>query len=367
MRRLAQLSGNQVEQTLCDFPTLAGSAALTPQISLDEGEVRAMQAVYVSTAGQDNLAVAAIAHSTKLNRRDSLAAIDEQQLVSLEAAPTYEMHNITVASAAGAASPLGGTFRVLIGGKASRPIQVASSAPAVAAAVRELLSNCEGQSGDEADSAGATFDCFQGAGIEYRGLAAKTSSGRECVDWRITPIWHPSLALTVGLESNLCRNPTQDLTLGGVWCYARSTVGRLEREACAVPRCGGNLPFGSPGTAVLATFEDEEDTGLARTVSWDNINGVVPSVELGQAYCGEGALYVPNSFARPRFFWRLDSRLPNGYAPYPLRDFPYICMAYRIPHGTEVNMWILLQDQNATTTSWRTLGLTSTKVCRNLL
>ncbi len=74
------------------------------------------------------------------------------------------------------------------------------------ASLRELLSDCSGATGDELDAAGNTFDCFQGYGIQYRGLH-NTADGHPCIEWEQTSFWHPSLALRAGLESNFCRNP----------------------------------------------------------------------------------------------------------------------------------------------------------------
>jgi hypothetical protein len=53
------------------------------------------QAIYSSTYGGDNFAVGAVMHDSPVGRRDSPAAMDEKQLVSLEAAPRYELHNVS--------------------------------------------------------------------------------------------------------------------------------------------------------------------------------------------------------------------------------------------------------------------------------
>eukprot|EP00961_Rhodomonas_salina_P242690 3278371-Rhodomonas_salina.1 len=56
-----------------------------------------------------------------------------------------------------------GTFKLRIGGKASLVVSIEATEDEVAAAVLELLSNCEGDMGLGRDAAGNTFDCFQAA------------------------------------------------------------------------------------------------------------------------------------------------------------------------------------------------------------
>jgi hypothetical protein len=342
-----------------DNPVSAVRSALglrSRKINLRAGDFYAMQAAYISGNGGDNFAVGAIVHDTSVNRKDSPSAIDEKQLISLEMSTAYEVHNITVAGFdSGANSTLYGTFSLALGGKESRPIAADASAAAVAAAIRELLSNCEGDVGDEYDAAGNTFDCWQGTGVEYRGLASRTVSGKVCQDWYKTPIWDPSLALTVGLEKNLCRNPTNDRWLG-VWCYNSNMI----PEKCAVARCGGD---DCASISLISTFEDEEDVGLPRTNAWDYHLGVVPTVVAGDSFCGRNSLYLPNSFSQPRIQWRRQqqgcSRV-NEMLVYSTRDFPFICMAYKIPPGTNVSMQLGMAQAGQTwTSSWRTLSITN--------
>ena len=294
-------------------------------------------------------------HNASVNRRDSPTALDEKQLVSLETNPRYEVHNITLTTSGGSGDQLQGSFALSLGGKRSRPISASASAAVVASAIREMLSNCEGAVGEELDSAGNTFDCWQGIGVTYRGLASKGVSGKTCLDWRTTPNWHPSLAVLGGLERNLCRNPNYDTTLG-VWCYTQGMV----KEACAVPRCGARQSGSS--VSLLSSFEDEEDLGLARTASWDNTNGVVPTISRDQAFCGEGSLFVPNAGSKPRWaWWQTTSGLQPAF-PYNLKTYPYICMAYRIPEGSEVSLQLgFAYGQNAGTAFYATLGMTNKK------
>jgi hypothetical protein len=319
------------------------------RVSLRADQHYLIEATYSSGDGNDNFALGAVLHNTDKNSKDSPAALDEQQLVTVESWPLYEVHNVTIAG-----NGLGGTFSLNLNGKMSRPISIDASEAVMAAAVRELLSNCQGQNGDELDAAGNTFDCWQGIGVEYRGLASTTISGKQCVKWRNTPIWHPSLAVSAGLTRNLCRNPTLDLNLGP-WCYNSYMV----QEACAVPRCGGAVDV-----ALLATFEDEEDSGLARTNAWDFYNGVVPRISRDRAFCGQNSLYMPNAYSQTRLQWRKVAGRQGQMFPYALADYPYICLAYLIPFGSEVSIQLgFLNPGEAEywATSWGTLSMTNSQ------
>ena len=301
----------------------------------------------MSGAGGDNFALGAVMHNTDKNSKDSPGALDEQQLLTVESWSLYEVHNVSIAG-----SGLGGSFTLALGGKTSRPIPAGATEAVMAAAVRELLSNCKGQNGDELDAGGNTFDCWQGLGIEYRGLASTTVSGKTCVNWRLTPIWHPSLAISAGLTRNLCRNPTLDSTLGP-WCYNSQMV----KEACAVPRCGGTVDV-----SLLATFEDEEDAGLARTNAWDFLSGVVPTIARDQAFCGQNSLYMPNSYSQARLQWQKVAGRQSQMFPYALSDYPYVCFAYLIPPGSQVSLQLgFLNPGEAEywATSWGTLAMTN--------
>ncbi len=307
-----------------------------------------MEAVYLSGVGGDNYALGALMHASPVNRKESPHALDERQLIMLDATPLLEIHNITVASKTPGRA-LNGSFRLSLGGKQTRAISVNASAAAVTAAVRELLSNCGGGIGDEADPSGNTFDCWHGVSTEYRGLASRTVSGKTCIDWRLTPIWHPSLAVIAGLDKNLCRNPTLEFDLG-LWCYTAPMV----KEACAVPQCGAG--------GIVATFEDEEATGLAWTRSWDYTFGVEPRVSTDGAFCGRNALYQPGPFSTSRRWWMEGKTGRDDMKPYRTAEYPFICMAYKIPPATRVMMLVLISYINgaARPTEWRGISMTET-------
>jgi hypothetical protein len=322
------------------------------KLLLTSGEFYAMEAAYMSARGGDSFALGAIMHSSPVNRKDSPHALDERQLIMLEATPTLEIHNITITSKM-SGQILNGTFQLSLGGKQTRAISVNASAAAVAAAVRELLGNCGGDIGDEYDPSGNTFDCWQGVASEYRGLGSTTVSGKMCIDWRLTPIWHPSLAIVAGLDKNLCRNPTLDAVLG-LWCYTSPTT----KETCAVPRCSGGQLSG-----LVASFEDEEATGLPWTRTWDYAFGVEPRVDTGDAFCGRNSLFLPNSFGQVNRWWMEGQAGRDSMKPYATADFPYICMAYKIPPATRLLLLVYLTwktSDGVVQYGWRSVSMTET-------
>ena len=128
---------------------------------------------------QDHHTIGVIAHNSTVNRRDQRAAIDEKQHIDIQVNTVHEKQRIEIPGSAN----LAGSFRLSLGGKQSRAIDANASASAVAAAVRELISNCAGDIGLESDSSGNTFECWQGRGHTYRGLTSTTIHGVPCKNW----------------------------------------------------------------------------------------------------------------------------------------------------------------------------------------
>lgn len=141
------------------------------KVEIVAGDKHLLQAQYSSGDGGDHLQLGVIAHSTSLNRKDAGAAIDEKQIVSLDLQRHLQLVNITITGA-----HVDGTFTLSTGGKTSRPISARASEHQVRNVVRELLSNCETSEGNP-EIGGGTFDCWQGRGLDYRGLAATHSNG----------------------------------------------------------------------------------------------------------------------------------------------------------------------------------------------
>jgi hypothetical protein len=164
-----------------------------------------LESMYVSWRGGDHHSIAVISHNSSVNRRDQPAGIDEKQHIDIEmeVEMVHEKQEIVLPGS----DNLAGNFRLSLGGKHSRDIDANASAAAVAAAVRELISNCAGDIGLESDASGNTFECFQGRGQTYRGLVSTTIHGIKCRNWVETQYWDPHLAVIAGLDANLCRNP----------------------------------------------------------------------------------------------------------------------------------------------------------------
>ena len=216
------------------------------KIELKEGQYLYLDAHYQSGYGGDNFALAVIQHNTSVNRKDVPSAFDEKQLIDVSLPhPKYEVQKVTLAG-----TNLGGSFRLSLGGKLSRPLTPNASAQEVGAAVRELLSNCGGDIGLPTDSAGNTFECFSERGLTYRGLARMTIDGDECIPWMNTPYNDPWLVVVAGLDGNLCRNP--DFRMSGPWCMNSKN----QIKNCSLVRCGGSIEQVKAAPA-LASFENE--------------------------------------------------------------------------------------------------------------
>ena len=333
------------------------------KVQLQEGDFLYLDAHYRSCGGGDNFALGVIQHNSTINRKDSPAAMDEKQFIDITMpSQQFEVQKITLSGA-----NLMGSFRLSLGGKSSRDIGVNASESEVAAAVRELLSNCEGDNGLAEDPAGNSFECFSERGLTYRGLASTTVDGEECIRWAHTPYNDPWLAVVAGLDGNLCRNP--DFRQDGPWCVNS----RNQKRLCAVPRCGGTEEQVKLAPA-LATFEDEEISSeeLLFTASSQSRDGVTPKIVKGNAFCGEGALYMHNAWGMIRNYWRQDGGKDEAYEgagkgtlPFGTQSFPFMCMAYRIPKTTKLSflLRIELRDKEGilrNIQAWKTLYLTAT-------
>ena len=95
------------------------------------------------------------------------------------------------------------------------------------------------------------------------------------------------------------------------------------------------------------------------TTAWSAAWGGLPGLTKADPFCGMQAGAFPTSFGY-RFIrnWRSGG--------YHTSEFPYMCMAYKIPEGVLVNMFLLVEtsvDPSATFSSkWYSATLTSTVV-----
>ena len=334
------------------------------QVHLHQGDFLYFDAHYRSNVGGDNFALGVIQHNSTVNRKDAVAAYDEKQLIDIVLPrPNFEVQKVTVQGVG-----LSGTFKLLLGDKVSRQIAVDANESHVSAAVRELLSDCQGDIGLPDDSAGNTFECYSGRGLDYRGLAHVTEDGEECLAWRDTAHSDPFLATAFGLDGNLCRNPDYDVSRGP-WCYNAQGA----KRSCRVPRCGGNHVRQAP---LVASFEDEGETteDLPFTAVSQERDGTVPKIVEDTAFCGSGALFMNNGWGMfKNGVWRKDEAkdpaFPGadpGMYPFGTHKFPYMCMAYRIPPTSKVSMLILVRGRDVDgnpqdAKDWRTIELTNTQ------
>ena len=104
---------------------------------------------------------------------------------------------------------------------------------------------------------------------------------------------------------------------------------------------------------VTGTKFYDRDTFDQSSDNWQSRNGGDPAIE-NRAYCGRKGLHMTSSWGRN---FERGSGLETGQSSrgYDISKFPFMCMAWRIPRGVDVNMLI---DTNVT--SWRSVSLTQT-------
>ena len=74
-------------------------------------------------------------------------------------------------------------------------------------------------------------------GSEYRGTANSTKSGFTCQTWKFTDTVTPQKFPNAGLLKNFCRNPDNDNSPHGPWCYVNSS--KATWEYCGIKICIG--------------------------------------------------------------------------------------------------------------------------------
>ncbi|XP_053306979.1 urokinase-type plasminogen activator [Spea bombifrons] len=82
--------------------------------------------------------------------------------------------------------------------------------------------------------------CYKDTGFDYRGIASKTSHGRDCLPWDSVDIRHHYFntqkkdAFVLGLgKHNFCRNPSKGLK---PWCYFKNGK-KIAAMPCDLPKC----------------------------------------------------------------------------------------------------------------------------------
>jgi hypothetical protein len=167
--------------------------------------------------------------------------------------------------------------------------------------------------------------------------ANTTKYGEDCADWSLFTPTSELLLLGTGLYKNLCRNPDWDEN--GPWCFKNN----FQKEYCDVSKCGG---ASSKVTSVVASFE-----GLAAdTQEVDHVfarirGNTMVSIDVSTSYCGRASAYFPKSNAQFNSQWvidRVSKNPPVGW--YNTAEFPYVCLAYKIPATSHVVMAMRFAD-----------------------
>ncbi|MEE6511845.1 hypothetical protein FKM82_018677, partial [Ascaphus truei] len=107
-------------------------------------------------------------------------------------------------------------------------------------------------------------ECYEDAGVTYRGTAYITVSGKKCQDWSsMVPHKHektPEKYPNAGLTKNYCRNPDSDKS---PWCY--TTDASVRWEYCNLKKCTKlpsmeQRPIQTTKSPTVPASADEEDS-----------------------------------------------------------------------------------------------------------
>uniref|UniRef100_A0A8D0E3N9 Plasminogen activator n=1 Tax=Salvator merianae TaxID=96440 RepID=A0A8D0E3N9_SALMN len=115
--------------------------------------------------------------------------------------------------------------------------------------------------------------CCQGSGETYRGTWSVTTSGMECLNWKINPLkqkrysGYRADALKLGLgDHNYCRNPDKD---SKPWCYVYKP-NQYTWEYCNIPFCSNenDTCVSERGTTYRGSYNRTESG--APCLRWDS-------------------------------------------------------------------------------------------------
>ncbi len=112
---------------------------------------------------------------------------------------------------------------------------------------------------------------------------------------------------------------------------------------------------------------DTFETGPGGADEWNCRNGIDPAITNQQAFTGSYGLSFPTSMGRAFELAPWCSGCPEGACSanfeagqssgYKSDEYPYLCMAYRMPAGTSANMLI-----HVTGTGWRSITISQTEL-----
>jgi hypothetical protein len=89
---------------------------------------------------------------------------------------------------------------------------------------------------------------------------------------------------------------------------------------------------------------------------WNARNTIIPDITSSTVYSGSSSLHMPSGWGR-NFERANNIEAGQTSAGYNTKDYPYMCMAYRIPVGTINNMLITISG-----VGWRSITMTQ---CEN--
>lgn len=125
------------------------------------------------------------------------------------------------------------------------------------------------------------------------------------------------------------------------------------------------IPITDTNTSGIWSFDDTSATGFTYydydtfespypggNDDWTERNSVDPVISSTTAYSGQYSLYMPSGWGR-NFEGTIGETGQTSGAGYDTNTYPYMCMAYKIPSGTDVNMLIYILN-----VGWRSISMT---------
>lgn len=125
------------------------------------------------------------------------------------------------------------------------------------------------------------------------------------------------------------------------------------------------IPITDANTSGIWSFDDTSATGFTYydydtfespypggNDDWTERNSVDPVISSTTAYSGQYSLYMPSGWGR-NFEGTIGEDGQTSGAGYDTNTYPYMCMAYKIPSGTDVNMLIYILN-----VGWRSISMT---------
>ena len=91
---------------------------------------------------------------------------------------------------------------------------------------------------------------------------------------------------------------------------------------------------------------------MGRWTSRNNVNPMVTRV--GGSHCGSNALFMSKSGGR-----NFEGSRKNG--GFNTNQYPYVCMAYKIPPSTRAHMLIKVSSKNDNRGGWYSITMTATE------